>query len=75
MIVAEYVKVSISMPSDLVDDLKEHVGAGGVSAYVAEAVRHRMQMDGHRELLTRMEAEHGAADKGEVKAIIDQYLS
>lgn len=75
MLVAEYEKVSISMPSDMVAGLKEQVGSGGVSAYVTEAVRHRMQMDGLRELVERMEKKHGPADEAKVQAIIDEYFT
>ncbi|WP_459985653.1 ribbon-helix-helix domain-containing protein [Nocardioides sp. AN3] len=72
---AEYVKVSISMPGDLVEQVKERAGSGGVSAYVTDAVRHRMQMEGLRDLVERMEAKHGPADETKVQAIIDEYFT
>ena len=72
---AEYVKVSISMPSDMVAGLKEKVGAGGVSAYVTEAVKVQLQMDMLDEVLADMEAKHGPVDAQKVREIEERYFS
>lgn len=74
-IVADYVKVSISMPSELVANVKEHAGAGGVSAYVTEAVKHRLEMEGLAEIVAEMEERYGPPDPVEVQHIIDRYFS
>jgi hypothetical protein len=72
---AEYQKISISMPADVIERLKERAGPRGVSAYVNDAVQHRLQMDGLAELVAEMEAEHGPADRVEVQRIIDEYFT
>jgi len=38
-------KVSVSMPSELTESVRERVGRGEFSAYVAEAVAMRLEMD------------------------------
>jgi hypothetical protein len=72
---AEYQKISISMPVETIELLKDRAGPRGVSAYVADAVRHRLQMDGLAELVAEMEAKHGPADEAEVQHIIDEYFT
>jgi hypothetical protein len=74
-IVAEYVKVSISMPGDLIESLKERAGPGGVSAYVTEAVQLQLQMEWLDEVITEMEAEHGPADMQKVRELEEKYFS
>ncbi|MFC4377173.1 ribbon-helix-helix protein, CopG family [Nocardia halotolerans] len=43
-------KVTISLPDDLLESIRERADERGVSAYVTEAVRHRDAMDRLREL-------------------------
>ena len=38
-------KYSISLPEELAQAVRENVGPGGFSAYVAEALEHRLAMD------------------------------
>jgi hypothetical protein len=74
-IVAEYVKMSISMPRDLVESLKELAGPGGVSAYVTEAVQLRLQMEWLDGVIAEMEAEHGPVDMAKVRELEEKYFS
>ncbi|NKY48793.1 hypothetical protein [Nocardia vermiculata] len=38
-------KYSVSLPEDLADAVREHVGSGSFSAYIAEALQQRVAMD------------------------------
>ncbi|MFI9587497.1 hypothetical protein ACIHCQ_38080 [Streptomyces sp. NPDC052236] len=59
--------ISVSMPSELVDALRSRTGKRGVSAYVTDAVRHQMAMDGLAEIVTAHEAEHGPLTEEEIQ--------
>jgi hypothetical protein len=52
-------KVSVSMPEDLVERVRERTGPGGFSQYVTEAVEERVRLEGMQELLDEFEAEAG----------------
>ncbi|MEU1615763.1 hypothetical protein ABZ479_00525 [Streptomyces sp. NPDC005722] len=60
--------ISVSLPSELVGALRERAGRRGVSAYITEAVRHQLAMDGLAEIVADHEAEHGALTDQEVEA-------
>lgn len=60
--------ISVSMPSELVDALRSRTGKRGVSAYVTEAVRHQMAMDGLAEIVAAHEAEHGPLTEEEIQS-------
>lgn len=63
-------KHSVTLPSTTSRAVRERVGSRGFSAYVAAAVERQLRRDALRELIERMEAEHGAADEAEVAAIM-----
>jgi hypothetical protein len=48
-------KYSISLPEDLAEALRAHVGPGGFSAYVAEALEQRIAMDRLRKIVADFE--------------------
>lgn len=52
MLMGMTVKITVSLPDDVGEKLKG-LPAGQVSAYVAEAVRHRQLVDYAQDLLTR----------------------
>jgi hypothetical protein len=52
-------KVSVSMPEDLVAAVRERVGAGGFSRYVAEAVEERLRLELMDEYAAELEAALG----------------
>jgi len=55
-------KVSLSLDDDLVVAARQRVGGRGLSGYVNEALRRRLQHDRLTELLTEMDAEAGPID-------------
>ncbi|MFF0446867.1 hypothetical protein ACFYT4_10705 [Streptomyces sp. NPDC004609] len=60
--------ISVSMPADLVTELRSRAGRRGVSGYITEAVRHQLAMDGLAEIVASHEEEHGALTEQEVEA-------
>jgi hypothetical protein len=72
---AEYQKVSISMPIETIERLKERAGPRGVSAYVTEAVQSQLQLDGLDDLIAWMEEKNGPVDVALVREIEDRYFS
>ncbi|CAL9564734.1 MULTISPECIES: hypothetical protein [unclassified Streptomyces] len=60
--------ISVSMPSELVSELRSRTGRRGLSSYITEAVRHQLAMDGLAEIVADHEEEHGALTEQEVEA-------
>jgi Arc/MetJ-type ribon-helix-helix transcriptional regulator len=60
-------KYSISLPEDLAESVRAHVGAGGFSAYVAEALEQRVAMDRLREIVADFETDNDALSREEVE--------
>ena len=54
-----YTKLSVTLQSKVADELRRVAGRRGVSAFVNEAVRQRLQAARLRKLLDEMEAEEG----------------
>lgn len=61
-------KYSISLPEELAETVRAHVGPGGFSAYVAEALDQRVAMDRLHEIVTDFEADNEALTRAEVEA-------
>ncbi|SDT76593.1 hypothetical protein [Actinoplanes derwentensis] len=61
-------KYSISLPEDLAESVRAQVGQGGFSAYVAEALEHRVAMEKLREIADDYETRHDALTRDEVEA-------
>ncbi|MFD5564699.1 hypothetical protein [Kitasatospora griseola] len=59
--------LSVSMPADLIAELRTRAGRRGVSNYVTKAVRHRLAMDGLAEIVAAHEADHGALTAQEIE--------
>ncbi|MCU0281746.1 MAG: type II toxin-antitoxin system VapB family antitoxin, partial [Acidimicrobiia bacterium] len=55
-------KVSLSLDDDLVAAARSRAGGRGLSGYVNEALRRRLQRDRLLELLEQMEATAGPVD-------------
>jgi hypothetical protein len=53
------IKVSVSMPDDLVRDIRARVGKREFSRFVAEAAAHQIAMIKLGEIVEAYEAEHG----------------
>ncbi|MFI5757401.1 hypothetical protein [Streptomyces sp. NPDC051569] len=60
--------ISVSMPAELVSELRSRTGRRGLSSYVTEAVRHQLAMDGLAEIVTAHEEVHGALTEQEIEA-------
>jgi hypothetical protein len=52
-------KVSVSMPEDLVADVRERTGAGGFSRYITEAVEEKLRVDRLDSLSAWLEEQYG----------------
>jgi len=68
-------KISVTVEDDLVEEVRERVGARGVSAFMNQAVRHELQLARLGELLGDLEHELGPPDDGQVAealATLDQ---
>jgi Arc/MetJ-type ribon-helix-helix transcriptional regulator len=61
-------KYSISLPEDLAEAVRAHVGPGGFSSYVAEALEQRVAMDKLREIVTDFETDNDPLSRDEVGA-------
>ncbi|MFE5855763.1 hypothetical protein ACFQ61_21465 [Streptomyces sp. NPDC056500] len=60
--------ISVSMPADLISELRSRTGRRGLSGYITEAVRHQLAMDGLAEIVTSHEEEYGALSEQEIEA-------
>ncbi|MET9688135.1 hypothetical protein ABZY81_06635 [Streptomyces sp. NPDC006514] len=47
--------ISVSLPAELVSELRSRTGRRGLSSYIAEAVRHQLAMDGLADIAARHE--------------------
>lgn len=61
-------KYSISLPEELAETVRTHVGSGGFSAYVAEALEQRVAMDKLGEIVGDFERRNDALTREEVEA-------
>ncbi|TLG13951.1 hypothetical protein FEK35_09255 [Nocardia cyriacigeorgica] len=61
-------KYSISLPEDLAEAVREHVGPGGFSAYIAEALAHRVAMEKLGEIVADYERDHDPLSQGDIDA-------
>lgn len=59
--------VSVSMPAELVSELRSRTGRRGLSSYITEAVRHQLAMDGLAEIVAAHEEVHGALTEQEIE--------
>jgi len=59
--------LSVSLPTDVVGMLKARAGPRGVSAYITEAVRHRLAMEGLDDIVRDYEATRGPLDEAMVR--------
>ncbi|MFE0425819.1 CopG family transcriptional regulator [Streptomyces sp. NPDC058953] len=58
-------KVTVTIPEDLLDDIRSEAAERGLSAYVAEALRLKRDRDRLRELVDWLEDEHGPVTEDE----------
>lgn len=60
--------ISVSMPTELISELRSRTGRRGLSSYITEAVRHQLAMDGLAEIVASHEEEHGVLTEQEIDA-------
>jgi len=65
-------KLSISIPDDLVDDLRD-LATSNVSAFVATAIRHEVDRRRLFGFLDELEQELGPADDAEVAYYVEKF--
>ncbi|MGH9155457.1 MAG: hypothetical protein ACRD1K_06415 [Acidimicrobiales bacterium] len=56
----EYAKISVTLPSSLLERIRSRVGSRGVSGYVARALEAEERREALRAWLGAEDAEHGA---------------
>ncbi|MFJ1796146.1 hypothetical protein [Kitasatospora griseola] len=61
-------KYSVNLPEDLAESIRRQAGPGGFSAYLAEALEHRVAMDGLREIVADFEANNEPLTPEEIDA-------
>jgi Arc/MetJ-type ribon-helix-helix transcriptional regulator len=61
-------KYSVSLPEELAETVRSRVGPGGFSAFVAEAIEHRIAMDRLGEIVADFEAENDPLTDQEIEA-------
>ncbi|CAG7650327.1 conserved hypothetical protein [Actinacidiphila bryophytorum] len=65
-------KVTVTIPEDLLDEIRAEAAERGLSAYVAEALRAKRDRDRLQELVGWLEEEHGPVTEEERVAALDE---
>ncbi|MEW1860561.1 MULTISPECIES: CopG family transcriptional regulator [unclassified Streptomyces] len=68
-------KVTVTIPEDLLDEIRTEAAERGLSAYVAEALRIKRDRDRLVELVDWLEEEHGPVTEDERAAALDELNS
>ncbi|WKK27045.1 CopG family transcriptional regulator [Streptomyces olivoreticuli] len=63
-------KVTVTIPEDLLDEIRAEAAERGLSAYVAEALRFKRDRDRMRELVDWLQEEHGPVTENEHAAAV-----
>lgn len=66
-------KVSVSLPSELIEAIRARTGTGGFSRYVSDAVQDRIRHDLLGDLLDELEAEYGPIDADGVREAMKEW--
>ncbi len=65
-------KVTVTIPEDLLEEIRAEAAERGLSAYVAEALRFKRDRDRLRELVGWLQEEHGPVTEDERAAAVDE---
>ncbi|WP_030324184.1 CopG family transcriptional regulator [Streptomyces sp. NRRL B-3229] len=65
-------KVTVTIPEDLLDEIRADAAERGLSAYVAEALRFKRDRDRLRELADWLQEEHGPVTDDENAVALDE---
>jgi Arc/MetJ family transcription regulator len=60
-------RITITVDEDVLNELKQRVGPGEVSAYVVEALRARLQRDPIMELLDKLDEMYGPLSDDDIE--------
>ncbi|MEO3766086.1 CopG family transcriptional regulator [Streptomyces sp. B8F3] len=63
-------KVTVTIPEDLLDEIRTEAAERGLSAYVAEALRFKRERDRLGELVDWLQEEHGPVTEDERAAAL-----
>ncbi|MEU9118411.1 CopG family transcriptional regulator [Streptomyces sp. NPDC048506] len=63
-------KVTVTIPEDLLDEIRAEAAERGLSAYVAEALRFKRDRDRLLELVDWLQEEHGSVTEDERAAAL-----
>jgi post-segregation antitoxin (ccd killing protein) len=72
--VAEYAKVSVTLPAGLLERIRGRVGARGLSSYVAEALEDEERRSALRAWLAEQEDEYGAIPASLLEEVRNEWL-
>ncbi|MEU9921209.1 CopG family transcriptional regulator [Streptomyces griseoluteus] len=65
-------KVTVTIPEDLLDEIRADAAERGLSAYVADALRAKRDRDRLLELVDWLQEEHGPVTEGERVAALHE---
>jgi hypothetical protein len=65
-------KVTVTIPEDLLDEIRAEAAERGLSAYVAEALRAQRDRDRLQELVDWLQEEHGTVSEDEHTGAVDE---
>lgn len=65
-------KVTVTIPEDLLDEIRADAAERGLSAYVAEALRFKRDRDRLLELVDWLQEEHGPVTEDERVTVLDE---
>ncbi|MEV6793900.1 CopG family transcriptional regulator [Streptomyces sp. NPDC051320] len=65
-------KVTVTIPEDLLDEIRAEAAERGLSAYVAEALRFKRDRDRLRELSDWLQEEHGPLSEDEGTSALEE---
>jgi post-segregation antitoxin (ccd killing protein) len=71
---SQYAKVSLTLPSRLVERIRERVGTRGLSRYVAQALEAEERREALRAWLAGQDAEHGPVPAETIEEVRRQWL-
>jgi Arc/MetJ-type ribon-helix-helix transcriptional regulator len=71
---SDFAKVSVSLPSGLVDRIRHKVGARGLSAYVAQTLEAEERREALRDWLAEQDTDHGPIPADVMEEVRRQWL-
>ncbi len=66
-------RVTVTIDEDTLAELKQRVGPGEVSAFIVEALRHKLRIDPIKELLRQLDEMYGPLTEQELKDGAEWY--